>query len=291
VPQSDNIFDSVAEYWTRHNVTLHKRFSSRQESVEYFHWRCDQYPGYIDLMPVKGLDGIDILDYGCGPGDDIVGFLEYSKPRRLVGADVSSASLGEAQARAQLHGGAAEFVQLNPTSTRLPFPDQSFDYIHSCGVVHHVPDLVAILKEFRRILRPWGRSRIMVYNYDSIWMHLYVAYRLRYKEAAIPANLPIRQAFTRSTDGPECPIANCYRPDEFIEQAGLAGFQTKFLGAACSLFEMQNVQALRLEACTDQRLEREHREFLVSLTFNEYGRPVFSGEVAGIDGVFDLIPR
>jgi hypothetical protein len=38
----------------------------------------------------------------------------------------------------------------------------------------------------------------------------------------------------------------------------------------------------------DQRLEREHREFLVSLKFSEHGWPLFNGVVAGIDAVFDL---
>ena len=105
---------AVAAYWTRHNVTSHKLFSSRAESLEYFHWRGDQYPGYLELMPVAGHDGCDVLDFGCGPGDDIVGFLEYSRPGRLVGADVSPSSLREAANRARLHPGGAEFVLLEP---------------------------------------------------------------------------------------------------------------------------------------------------------------------------------
>ena len=53
-----------------HNVTqAHKGASrSRLESLDYFHWRCDQYSGYLDLMPVKGFDGKSILDFDCGPG-------------------------------------------------------------------------------------------------------------------------------------------------------------------------------------------------------------------------------
>ena len=55
-------------YWTRHNVTLHAAFPTVEASLEYFDWRNDQYPGYIDLMPVQGQDGKVVLDYGCGPG-------------------------------------------------------------------------------------------------------------------------------------------------------------------------------------------------------------------------------
>lgn len=282
---------TVAEYWTDHNVTQHKQFASRSESLDYFHWRCDQYPGYIDLMPVHGVDGLDVMDYGCGPGHDLVGFLEFSRPRRLVGVDVSTSSLAEAAARLKLHGGdAVQLQRLDPAESRLPFDDASFDYIHSSGVLHHVPDLRLILGELRRLLRPGGRVRVMVYNYNSLWMHLYVAYALRHRDQTIPAELPIRQAFTRSTDGPDCPIANCYTPDEFAAEAGAAGFDSRLVGAACSLFEMQQEQQMRYQACMDLRLEREHREFLLELTFDERRVPHYRGVPAGVDLVLELTP-
>ena len=88
--------DVPTEYWTQHNVTSHEQYESRQASLEYFHWRNDQYFNYIELMPVHEQDHKNVLDYGCGPGNDLVGFGEYSKPRRLVGVDVSSTSLDQA---------------------------------------------------------------------------------------------------------------------------------------------------------------------------------------------------
>lgn len=283
--------ESVAEYWTGHNVTLHKIFASRTESLEYFHWRCDQYPGYLGLMPVSGFDGESILDFGCGPGHDLIGFREYSNARTIIGADVSSSSLAEAQRRLQLHGGGVSVQQLDPNEARLPFEDHSFDYIHSSGVVHHVPDLNGVLSEFRRILKPTGRARVMVYNYDSIWMHLYVAYILRYRDNTIPPELDIRKAFTRSTDGPTCPIANCYTAAEFASEAAKAGFKAHAVGAACSLFEMQQVFQVRHQACMDLRLEREHREFLLKLTFDNRGIPLYRGVPAGVDLVMELTPE
>ncbi|MEJ8835232.1 class I SAM-dependent methyltransferase [Ramlibacter sp. AN1133] len=286
-----DLSSAVASYWTDHNVTLHKVFASRAESVEYFHWRCDQYPGYLDLMPVAGFDGQDILDYGCGPGHDLVGFLEYSKPRRVVGVDVSRSSLAEATHRLKLHGGErVELLLARPDQTALPFEDASFDYIHSSGVLHHVPDLRASLRELRRLLRPGGRMRVMVYNHDSLWMHLYVAHTLRLRNKTIPADLPIRQAFTRSTDGPDCPIANCYTGAEFAAEAAAAGLACRTVGAAVSLHELHQLQQFRLEACMDLALEREHREFLLALTFDHRGTPLWNGLPAGVDLVLELQP-
>jgi SAM-dependent methyltransferase len=280
--------DAVADYWTRNNVTQHKQFATRQESVEYFLWRCDQYIGYLDLMPVSEFDGLDVLDYGCGPGDDLVGFAEYSSPRSLVGIDIAKSSVEEARVRLALHPGETQVLYLDPSATNLPFDSLSFDYIHSSGVLHHVPDIGAVLKEFRRILRPNGRVRLMIYNYHCLWLHLYVAYVLRYREAAIDSSIPIREAFSRFTDAPGCPIANCYTPDEFTSIAAETGFSAKTMGAACSLSEMRLLGPTLYESCMDPRLEREHRQFLLQLTYDEKGVPVYKGIPAGIDLVFEL---
>ena len=103
-------------YWRRHNVTAHRVFNSVAESLAYFDWRNDQYPGYIDLMPVTGVDGKVVLDFGCGPGNDLAGFATFSKPTRLIGMDVSITSLAEAESRLRLHGVQAELVKIDPKS-------------------------------------------------------------------------------------------------------------------------------------------------------------------------------
>ena len=288
---SSSLPQQVAEYWTRHNVTLHRTFQSREESIEYFWWRCHQYPGYLTLMPVQGFDGKDILDFGCGPGHDLIGFAEFSKPNRLVGADVSPSSLLQAKNRCELHGKQVELAPLDPQGGLLPFSSGSFDYIHASGVLHHVPDLTQTLSELRRVLRPGGRLRAMVYNRDSVWLHLYVAFVLRIQLQRFAAGTSLDDAFRASTDGPECPVARCFRPAEFIAEVESSGLQARLVGVAPSLWELQQLAEHRLLACMDERLEREHREFLLSLTWDRSGYPMFMGEIAGIDSVFELSHR
>ena len=104
--------EETAEYWTQHNVTTHYMFSDAKESLDYFDWRNDQYYDYISLMPVIGCDGKTVLDFGCGPGHDLVGFGVYSKPAKLVGVDLSESSLQEARYRLNLHGIEADLIQL-----------------------------------------------------------------------------------------------------------------------------------------------------------------------------------
>ena len=277
---------SSSEYWTQFNVTQHYEFSSAAESLEYFHWRNDQYPGYIELMPVAGQDGKVVLDYGCGPGHDVIGFGTYSKPRRLIGVDVSPTSLAEAERRARLHGIPVEFLRIDERDNSIPIESGSVDYIHSSGVIHHTPDPAKVLRELKRVLAPGGRMRIMVYHYDSLWLHLFVAYTLRISQGAYPG-LDLRQVFTKTTDGENCPISNIYRAEEFGALAASAGLACRFLGAAVSLFELKLLPQ-RLDAIADRRLAAEHRRFLLDLEIDRRGHPVHDGTCAGIDGCYEL---
>lgn len=64
-----------------------------------------------------------MLDYGCGPGNDLVGFGVYSKPARLIGMDVSVSSLDEAKHRLALHGIEAELHKIDVGMARVPLDD------------------------------------------------------------------------------------------------------------------------------------------------------------------------
>ena len=92
------------------------------------------------------------------------------------------------------------------------------------------------LQELRRVLRKDGAVRVMVYNHDSIWLNLYVAYIKRLVEG-LYANLSLEQAFSAQTDGEACPISRVYSPREFIAAATEAGFEAEFLGSALSMHE------------------------------------------------------
>jgi SAM-dependent methyltransferase len=278
---------TVTEYWTQHNVTAHHEFTSIEDSLRQLKFRNEQYPGYIELMPVSGRDGLSILDFGCGPGHDLVGFAHYSRPKRLVGVDVSSSSLAEAQQRLKLHGAPAELVQIEHSTYELPFPAGSFDYIHCSGVLMCVEDPLRLLCEFHRLLKVGGELRLMVYNYDSIWLHLYVAYVVQI-ENGLYSNSPPRVAFLRTTDGEDCPTNAVWQPEEMLALGRSAGFAPKFLGAAISLWEL-NVLPRRHLACLHPALPDESRSFLTGVRIDPQGLPMHGEHCAGIDGCFRLI--
>jgi hypothetical protein len=101
--------------------------------------------------------------------------------------------------------------------------------------------------------------------------------------------MTLRQAFTSSTDGPDCPISVCYTPKEFLAMAARAGLHGKLRGVAISAWEMKLLPR-RWDALLDRRLPSESRRFLYELTLDERGIACYRGRVAGIDSCFELKP-
>jgi ubiquinone/menaquinone biosynthesis C-methylase UbiE len=56
----------------------------------------------------------------------------------------------------------------------IPYPDESFDYIICSSSFHHYPNPVISLKQFRRVLKPGGKSYILdTCRDESILVRLY----------------------------------------------------------------------------------------------------------------------
>jgi ubiquinone/menaquinone biosynthesis C-methylase UbiE len=282
---------SNEQYWSRQNVTAHRRFGNARQSLAYFHWRNDNYYDYLRFMPVSGHDGKAVLDYGCGPGNDLVGFASYSQPNRLIGADIAQPSLDEAAERLALHGHKAEFLKINDDNPQIPLENHSVDYIHCTGVLMYVADVLGTLQEFRRLLRPGGTARVMVYNYDSVWFHLFAGYLQRFENPAFQrTNKTTEEVFFESTDWSSCPRNRVWTAGDFMALCEKAGFSCEHLGNAVAVREME-ILPKRFTAVLDERLEEVHRRFLLGLTFDARGVPYFNGHAAGIDACFLLRPQ
>jgi ubiquinone/menaquinone biosynthesis C-methylase UbiE len=281
----------VSDYWNDHTVRS-MPFQSAAESIKYNHWIDEQYPLYHTLMKLYDYyDDQVVVEYGCGPANDLVGFLAYSKARQVIGIDVSEKALRLASHRLGLHDFDKERIKLilisDTASPEIPLEDNSVDYIHSQGVLHHTNNTASILRQFYRILKPGSTARIMVYNYDSIFVHLYIAYERMIVQNAFPgANL--EEAFTHSTDGEDCPISRYYHSPDFVALCSQAGFETQYLGGYLSLFEIDKYKLLAVAALDDPRLAQKHKHFLYNLTWDDQKLPLFEGKHAGIGGVYEL---
>jgi SAM-dependent methyltransferase len=259
-------------------------FSSIEQSLAHYKWRNHVNPGQIELMPVANVFGKVVLDYGCGPGNDLIGFGHFGRPDQLLACDVSPTAIKIARERASLHGLDVAFSPVFDSPVKLPFEDASIDIIHSAGVLHHTQNPGAILAEFRRVLSPDGEIRVMVYHRDSIHMHLYMSYVLMIEQGLYSGMSPI-EAFPLTTDGESCPIANCYSAEEFLAIGEAEGLTGTFLGAGITINELELLPR-RWSAIRDFRLAEKSRDFLYNLRFDDRGWPQHNGRVAGVNGYY-----
>ena len=280
----------VDAYWRKHTIWAAPFFSPKQ-SLDYIRTMDRAYPLYFEYCGLyDDHKGEVILDYGCGPGNDVVGWVVFSKASKIVAMDISRKALEIARQRVALHDVDAErleFVQISDEGHQIPLPDGSVDYINCLGVLHHTSQPDAIMKEFFRVLAPGGRATIMVYHRDSIYVNLRIAYELQIVEGQY-RGLSAMEAFSALADG-GAPIARLHGAEEFAAYCRSFGFETTYMGAAFSQTELDSWKRCGRQAMEDTRLGPAHRSFLAELVEDARGFPMRDGMPAGLDAVFRLV--
>ena len=106
----------------------------------------------IGTLPGGGFDRA--LEIGAGTGYFTLNLMRAGVIREAVATDISPGMLRK------LERSAAELELPVETAaceaSELPFEDDSFELVFGHAVLHHLPDLDAAFREFRRVLRPGG---------------------------------------------------------------------------------------------------------------------------------------
>ncbi|MFD8633720.1 class I SAM-dependent methyltransferase [Streptomyces sp. NPDC059533] len=98
--------------------------------------------------------GDRVLDAGCGTGRALTALRAAVGPSGTVlGADLTPQMLAEAR-RA---GRASEGTLLLADVARLPLRDEVLDAVFAAGLIAHLPEPAANLRELARVVRPGGR--------------------------------------------------------------------------------------------------------------------------------------
>jgi SAM-dependent methyltransferase len=121
-------------------------------------------PPFSALIPYAELQAKNVLEIGCGTG--VHARLLAAAGARLTAIDLTPTAVELTKLRLELAGLEADVREADAES--LPFPDASFDFVWSWGVIHHSESTDRVLSEIARVLRPGGRLALMVYHRNSI---------------------------------------------------------------------------------------------------------------------------
>ena len=94
------------------------------------------------------------LEIGAGTGYFALNLLRTGIVGEAVATDISPGMLSTLERSAEELGLPVETAACD--AAELPFEDGSFDLVFGHAVLHHLPDLDAAFREFRRVLRPGG---------------------------------------------------------------------------------------------------------------------------------------
>jgi SAM-dependent methyltransferase len=131
-------------------------------------------PPFSRLIPFEELRGKDVLEIGCGTG--VHARLLAEAGANLSAVDLTPTAVDLTKRRLGLAGLQADVREADAEA--LPYPDGSFDFVWSWGVIHHSEDTRKVVAEIARVLRPGGRLALMVYHRTSVtfWVN-YVLFR------------------------------------------------------------------------------------------------------------------
>jgi ubiquinone/menaquinone biosynthesis C-methylase UbiE len=117
------------------------------------------------------LSGVTMLDLGCGDMIADIGLLSLGI-KHITGIDVlirdwdvpgraAQSILDAGYTVPQDYGSRLSYLSYD--GVNFPFCDNSFDVVFSWSAFEHISDVLAILREIRRVVKPFGRVFLQVY--------------------------------------------------------------------------------------------------------------------------------
>jgi ubiquinone/menaquinone biosynthesis C-methylase UbiE len=188
------------------------REGAEDEASSQAYYRTSRWPLFVFerylILKALGTNKPNgwLVDVGCGPGFLTAKISQKYKDNKVVGLDNSILALENAKRTwpADLY---PELNLIIGDAQRLPFSDNSVEFIISSLSLHHWPDAGGVFQEIIRTLKPGGKFLIFDLRRDSP-RYVYLA-------------LKIGQAFLapkaiRMINGAVGSFWSAYTPDEII---------------------------------------------------------------------------
>ena len=161
--------DEVRAYWDHHihdlDITKHP-VGSRGFFDDLDQYHFEKLHHLLTLVDFNAYRGRQVLEVGCGAAVDLARFAKGGAI--ATGIDLAGSAIDLAKANFALQGLSGEFHVGN--GERMPFPDNTFDFVYAHGVVQYTAHPQALVDECRRVLKPGGTALFQVYNRVS-WLN------------------------------------------------------------------------------------------------------------------------
>jgi SAM-dependent methyltransferase len=202
--------EDVQSYWDRRPCNIRhstqpvgtKEYFDEVEARKYF--VEPHIPGFAQFDRWAGKK---VLEIGCGLGTDATNFARAGADYSAV--ELSAASLDLARKRFEVFGLKGRFHHGNAEQVDQLVGGETFDLVYSFGVIHHTPNPRAVIESARKLMKPGGELRIMLYA-DPSWKSIMIEAGFDQPEAQ--SGCPI--AFTYGEQGVRDLLAGCFEVTE-----------------------------------------------------------------------------
>jgi ubiquinone/menaquinone biosynthesis C-methylase UbiE len=137
--------------------------------------RYELEPFISEFADFESSKGKKVLEIGVGLGADHQNFIESGAI--TYGIDLTSRAIKNTEIRLK-----TSHLQSNLSigdAEKLKFDDNFFDLVYSWGVIHHSPNTPQAINEIRRVLKPGGHGKIMIYHkWSLVGFMLWIRYGL-----------------------------------------------------------------------------------------------------------------
>lgn len=215
---------------------------------------------FARLIPFDSLKGKRVLEIGCGLGSHAQLLCEAGS--LVTAVDLTPKAVELTRARLSLKGLAADVRVMD--AEQMGFDGEQFDLVWSWGVIHHSANPERILAEARRVLKPLGELRLMVYHRRSL--NAYTAMARGILSGKFFRGVSVPDVLSFYTDGF---IARYYTRAELsgmLRRAGLSTVSMRVLGQKSELVPLPGKgPSRRLKSALLSRFPNTVAEGILSL--------------------------
>jgi ubiquinone/menaquinone biosynthesis C-methylase UbiE len=172
---------AATEIEVRKTATFYDRIADVHNLALKLNGYKDSVAKFLSSLNLEVGPETMVLDAGSGTGIVTLAFHEAGfRPRKTIAFDLSGNSLKLAleQAHKEKNVDAANITAVQGNILSLPFANESFDIVLSCGVLEYVP-LHEGLCEFARVLKKGGRLVLLPVKPSLVGSVLEIIYNFK----------------------------------------------------------------------------------------------------------------